>query len=148
MYSTSWKNRKEQVQRYFDQNVKPKGIAGLLHWFGQFFRGRIPKDSQMDRWVAEAQDDVRKIALERLSIDKRKLQRRKPFEVRSPVRGARWFKGKDNKPRSSRIRLTQVFLLDYYLACYRATYDLAEQAVMYDETEEFPYEEITGFGTK
>jgi len=153
MNHSEWKLRKAKVEQYFDQAKPPKDWWPLLlHHLRQLWLWLTGKqaasDNEANVWIDEARKDVEMTAKLRLDLDQSKQRTRYPFVVESPAEQAKWYQGKDNRVRASRMEFTQVFLMNYFIACYRATYDLAEQAIIHDETEEFPYEEITGFGTQ
>ncbi|WP_050024944.1 hypothetical protein [Verrucomicrobium sp. BvORR034] len=151
MNTSDWKQRKQRVEQYFSQASPPKGFfAAIKHSLSAFWlnmTGKKPADhTEASRWISEARHEVHQVA--RLRLDLTTSSPRRTFAVESPADGAKWYKDKDRRVRASKMDFTHVFLMDYYIACYRASYDLAEQAVMQDETEEFPYAEITGFGTR
>jgi hypothetical protein len=108
-----------------------------------------PSDEQMDKWM---NNDVEKIvdeALRRLDLEHEDY-RSKPLLIGGPVSQGEtiYARGRDGKTRYSHFNILVVFLTDYHVAAYQSINSMEYGQILTDNTQEFPYKEITNLGTQ
>ena len=108
-----------------------------------------PSDEQMDKWM---NDDIEKIideSLRRLDLEHEDY-RAKPLLIGGPasLKETRYARGRDRKTRYSHFNILVVFLTDYHVAAYQAINSMEYGQILTDNTQEFPYREITNLGTQ
>lgn len=108
-----------------------------------------PSDEQIDKWT---KSDIEKIvgkALRRLDLEHEDYKAN-PLLICGPApeKETMYARGRDGKTRYSHLNITVIFLTDYHVAAYQATYIIESGKISTDNTQEFPYKEITNLGTQ
>jgi hypothetical protein len=108
-----------------------------------------PSDEQIDKWM---NDDIAKIieeALRRLDLDHGDY-RANPLIIGGPTQSKKnkYATGQDGKVRYSYFDILIVFLTDYHVASYHCSNSMELGQSETDNTQEFPYKEITNLGTQ
>ncbi|HBL11580.1 MAG TPA: hypothetical protein DD379_09270 [Cyanobacteria bacterium UBA11162] len=108
-----------------------------------------PSDEQIDKWM---NDDIKKIideSLRRLDLEHEDY-RADPLLIGGPasLKETRYAVGRDGKIRYSYFNILIVFLTDYHVAAYQSVNSLEHGQTLTDQTQEFPYKEITNLGTQ
>lgn len=106
-----------------------------------------PSDEQMDKWM---NDDIRKIideSLRRLDLEHEDYSAN-PLLIGGPasLKETRYAVGRDGKTRYSYFNILVVFLTDYHVAAYQSVNSMEHGQTLTDQTQEFPYKEITNLG--
>ncbi|NJL51839.1 MAG: hypothetical protein HC930_05700 [Hydrococcus sp. SU_1_0] len=108
-----------------------------------------PSDEQIDKWMNE---DIAKIieeALRRLDLEHDDY-RANPLMIGGPTpsKKTKYATGQDGKVRYSYFDILIVFLTDYHVASYHCSNSMELGQSETDNTQEFPYKEITNLGTQ
>ncbi|NOK70956.1 MAG: hypothetical protein GFH25_541266n5 [Chloroflexi bacterium AL-N10] len=108
-----------------------------------------PSDQQMDKWL---EGDIEKIigeSLRRLDLEHEDYIS-EPRLIGGPasLKETKYARGKDGKTRYSHFNLLVVYLTEYHVAAYQCVSDMEYGQVITDNTQEFPYKEITNLGTQ
>ena len=108
-----------------------------------------PSDKQMDEWM---NDDIEKTineSLRRLDLEHEDY-RAQPLLIGgpAPLKEIRYARGRDGKTRYSHFNILVVYLTDYHVAAYQSINSMEYGQILTDNTQEFPYREITNLGTQ
>lgn len=108
-----------------------------------------PSDKQMDEWM---NDDIEKVideSLRRLDLEHEDY-RAQPLLIGGPasLKETKYARGRDGKTRYSHFNILVVYLTDYHVAAYQSINSMEYGQILTDNTQEFPYREITNLGTQ
>ena len=131
-------------------------VAWLCYEFQPLFNA--PKDKDVDRWLAQDLQFLRRRSLERLNIDESELIQEKSLFIRGPILNARrtniasedvaWRKGKDTKPRFSAYYVTVIHLTEHKLSAYQCEYNLIRGVPVRENDDEYFYRDVVSVSTK
>ncbi len=109
-----------------------------------------PSDFQMDRWLEEDIEELRKDALGKLDLNDEDMVHDpgKPIIVIGPGNRAQIGIGQDLVIRFSIYDILLVFLTEYHLAAYKCTLDFATKIRTYESTQEYHYADVVSVSTK
>ncbi|HEY9826563.1 MAG TPA: hypothetical protein V6D19_14055 [Stenomitos sp.] len=108
-----------------------------------------PSDDQMDKWMNSDIEKIVEEALRRLDLEHEDY-RSKPLLIGGPasLKETMYARGRDGKTRYSHFNILVVFLTDYHVAAYQSINSMEYGQILTDNTQEFPYKEITNLGTQ
>lgn len=107
-----------------------------------------PPDWQMDQWLKEDMVRIQEDALRKLDLSSEDIV--KLFTIGGPddQKETLYAVGQDGKTRYSHINILIVHLADHKISTYQCSHSLIYGATLRDNTQEFPYREITNFQIK
>lgn len=108
-----------------------------------------PSDEQMDRWMSSDIENIIKESLKRLGLEHDDYKAH-PFLLGGPadLQETQLAVGRDGKIRYSHLNILIVFLTEHNIASYQCTHNLIYGQTLDDNTQEFPYKEITNLQIK
>jgi hypothetical protein len=109
-----------------------------------------PTDSQMDQWLEEDINEIKKDALEKLDLNDEDMAHEPddPIMVIGPGDKANIAIGKDGIIRFSIYDILLVYLTEYHLAAYKCTLDFASKVRTYESTQEYHYTDVVSVSTR
>jgi hypothetical protein len=108
-----------------------------------------PSDEQIDEWINSDIDKIIDEALRRLDLEHEDYKA-EPLRIGGPaiLNETMYARGRDGNIRCSHLNILVIFLTDYHVAAYQATNSIEFGQILTDNTQEFPYKEITNLGTQ
>jgi hypothetical protein len=123
----------------------------------EFIR-RAPSDSQVDKWLDEGIENLKKESLTKLSLVEEELKAEDgPLIVRGPIpwitdgvpeKDLVWKIGKDGIPRFGVYRISIIQLTENLLGAYSCDYNFIKNEPLNEETDEYHYRDIVTVSTK
>lgn len=116
-----------------------------------------PSDSEVDRWLDEEMQDLRRYSLEKLDLTEEECSATEPLLIQGPVL---WYTegvapedlvsktGQDGVPRFGVYQISYLWLADDLLGTFRCDYDFIRDAVLNEETHQFFYRDIISVSTQ
>jgi hypothetical protein len=122
------------------------------------FIKRVPSDSQVDKWLDEGIEKLKKESLIKLSLVEEELKAEEgPLIVRGPIVWITdgvpeddlvWKIGKDDIPRFGVYRISIIQLTENLLGAYSCDYNFIRDVALNEETDEYHYRDIVAVSTK
>lgn len=108
-----------------------------------------PPDEQMDQWLNADLDSIIKESFRKLDLEEGDYKS-EPFILGGPadLKETLYAVGKDGKVRYSHLNVLIVYLKDHNILTYQCTHTLIYGQTLTDNTQEFPYKEITNLQIK
>jgi hypothetical protein len=127
---------------------KKRSMSQIVSSMKKIMR-RQNQNHQTNRWINADIEKIIDESLRRLDLEHEDY-RAKPLLIGGPasLKETRYARGRDGKTRYSHFNILVVFLTDYHVAAYQSINSMEYGQILTDNTQEFPYREITNLGTQ
>lgn len=147
------------VKAYSDLDKETKSLEkahqGRMSKYRKEYDAAEPKpsDVQMDTWLAEDIEELKRYALEKMDLNDEDMLHGPddpdmPIVVIGPGKDANVAIGKDGFFRFSIYDILLVFLTNYHLAAYKCSLDFATKRKLFESTQEYHYMDVVSVSTK